>query len=223
MSRSLFLDFDGVLLDNKQANQLVSDKVTRFVSKKTRYPIRHAKMINDHFYPIYGHTTKFLNATKLSKDVVTVKEFNEFVYDEETMQQVPNLFGHEDIELYNQWASAVCRLEVDQVHIFSNAPRIWIETCLESIQKHASSCICFSSIVSVPEEKEGLMKPHYHTYEYMEEIAGKGTDIIFVDDNKANFFDCDHVHNVLYGSYIPAQEFTCIMKPDELTVRPFRK
>ena len=217
MPKSLFLDFDGVLVNNESANKVINHNITRFVSKKTKYPLRHSKLINEHFYPQYGHTTKFLNATKLTKKPVTIKEFNDFVYNKETMHHIIDVFGKKDVELYDEWNDTIHRLDFDSVHIFSNAPRIWIETCLEAIQNQTTSCICFSSIISVPEDsEEGIMKPHQGTYDYMTEIAGKDVDVVFVDDNKGNFFNHKNVENVLYGQSVSTTEFACILSPSEL-------
>jgi len=223
---TVFLDFDGVLFDNRKANLYISHKATRYVAERVGLPPRSAKLLNEKMYPYYGHTTRMINSLRLTKNDVTISDFNEFVYDEETFDFITNLeLTRDDKALYADWSDTLCDDRFGRLFVLSNAPTKWIKVCLSHLNNHTTSakCILFEDIVSVPEMMDGAMKPCEEAYTYMESMCdGRG---IYVEDNATNFKRSSSISNVLlksaaHVSTANSKTHMIIKEPRELSLGP---
>jgi FMN phosphatase YigB (HAD superfamily) len=157
---------------------------------------------------------------------VTISDFNEFVYDEETFDFITNLeLTRDDKALYADWSDTLCDDRFGRLFVLSNAPTKWIKVCLSHLNNHTTSakCILFEDIVSVPEMMDGAMKPCEEAYTYMESMCdGRG---IYVEDNATNFKRSSSISNVLlksaaHVSTANSKTHMIIKEPRELSLGP---
>ena len=88
--KTLLLDFDGVIFDNPAANNIIIDKVNKFVASKLEHiPQNNIKEINKNLYATYGHTLLGLDAHYNIK--VSIKEFNDYIYDDDTFIKIAKI------------------------------------------------------------------------------------------------------------------------------------
>lgn len=202
IASTVFLDFDGVLFNNKKANNFIYHKAAKYVSSRVGIPIDSAKILNEQFYPSFGHTTRMINSMRLTKNAVTIDDFNEFVYDEETYDFISNLnLTNEDKLLHKNWTDTLNNDCFDKLFVLSNAPSSWINICLHHLNNStmATNCIIFDDIISVPERMNGALKPCVEAYDYMEFIDNSNK-CIYVEDNPINFKYYSSIHNVLFNN-----------------------
>ena len=84
MSKTLLLDFDGVLFNNPRMNRMIQHRATIYFQHYTRVPYKVASKLNAKFYKNYGHTVTFMKDIMEYPDTVNIQDFNEFVYSAKT-------------------------------------------------------------------------------------------------------------------------------------------
>lgn len=228
MGYSVLLDFDGVLLSNKKLNEMVSTNCNRFFSQKTGLPLHEASAINRAHYKTYGHTLNLLNKKMLKETTVFIDEFNDNVYDSETLRSIKYTLGPKDILEFEEWKRVIGELGAESVIVYSNAPSTWLHACLNALGNATRSCIRFDDVVSVPETNGGLFKPSHEVYDGIEN-AIQSEKIMFIDDSIDNLPNHREAWtNVLYGSDVKSPDYVSVKTPSELLFkmkqkRPHRK
>lgn len=197
ITKTLLLDMDGVILHQPNIHRFVSIRATSFVrtSLKDIIPdmsFHHAETINKHLYSTYGHTLIGLNKVfDLNK---TNEEFNQYVYDDVTMNYVPNF--QDDITL-NKRANDIrkllekCKKNNIPVYIFSNAPIKWCKMIVNMMKLSIDSDKIWGSDHLLFTEQQ-LMKPMPHLYYKIDDILqhryhmGNNIETVFIDDSMIN-------------------------------------
>lgn len=228
MGYALLLDFDGVMLSNSKLNDMISSNCNRFFSKKTGLPLHEASAINRTYYKKYGHTLNLLNKRMLKDTNVFIDEFNDSVYDADTLRSIKYNLEPKDILEFQDWKRTISELDADHVIVYSNAPSTWLHECLNALGNASRSCILFDEVVSVPETNGGLFKPSHEVYDSIESTLSS-QKIMFIDDSIDNL----PIHrpswtNVLYGTDVYSPDYISVETPSELLfkmkqTRPHRK
>lgn len=222
MGYSVLLDFDGVLLSNKKLNEMVSSNCNRFFSKKTGLPLHEASAINKAHYKKYGHTLNLLNEKMLKDTKVFIDEFNENVYDSDTLRSIKYTLGPKDILEFEEWKRVIRELDAESVLVYSNAPSSWLNACLNALGNATRSCILFDDVVSVPERNGGLFKPSNTVYDSIESTI-QSEKIMFIDDSVDNLPNREAWTNVLYGTNVHSPHYVSAKTPSELLFKMKQK
>jgi FMN phosphatase YigB (HAD superfamily) len=220
-SIGLLLDFDGVLLNNEKINEKIEHRAAKFVGKKMHISESSARTLNRKHYKKYGHSVYMLNhffKKRGANAMVTLEEFNTYLYQRDFAQECCTLINHKDKRLFSHWMYAIETLRkknlVDEVCIFSNSPRIWMTDSLQYMDEAYSDQI--EAIISVPEKYDDLLKPNKSVYTAFENDKAHIDKIVFVDDNITNL-QHDPWINILYTPHTQqiSKEKTC---DDETTI-----
>lgn len=171
----LLLDFDGVILKNKNILKYQVSRSAKFVQKHTHLSLKKSHEINKVFYPKYGHTVIMLN--ELFHKHTTLEEYNEFVFDTLLISKLDYLI---DEKTYNHGNAFTRMFECDNTYVFSNAHLHWIEYFSESFDLNIQS-----KKIIWPQNINNL-KPFARAYDTVHEKFGIHTNITFVDDSPKN-------------------------------------
>lgn len=180
MSKSLLLDFDGVLFANDKMNKIIEHRSTIYLNHHTKIPYKVASKINSKFYKQFGHTVNLVKELVEDSSTVTMEDFNDFVYSRKTLRSIKEELTLNDMELSRLWGYTIQEY-IDSgysVKIFSNAPLVWIEECLFTLSNDMLSfddITCFDNL--------SRLKPDIHSY--LETYKNENR-IIFVDDSIDN-------------------------------------
>ena len=191
----LLLDMDGVILHQPNIHRIVSIRATSFVCNTLREKIpnisfHHADTINRHLYTTYGHTLTGLN--KVFHVNKTIDDFNRYVYDDITMNYVPNFQDDALIFKRSQNIQKLldkCAKNKVPVYVFSNAPNHWCKLINNMMHLSIASENIIGSDHPFFADLQ-LMKPMPHLYYKMDDmIKQRYKDVcetIFVDDTLIN-------------------------------------
>ena len=187
MSRALLLDFDGVIFRNKVGLQKVVQKSNEFTYKyvPTYDPLKDS-------YTKYGHTVHLINH-KTTDRQVTFQEYNDYVFDNLTMEFVFDNMDIDDKKRADMWKFA---LEDREAHVFSNAPSVWVNGLLSELDMGH----LFQTVITSDDME--YLKPMEESYEaagVMLQNHGDIRDMVFMDDSNVNVqgardFGIDSVH-----------------------------
>jgi FMN phosphatase YigB (HAD superfamily) len=199
----LLLDYDGVVLRNNVANNLVSKRAGLYtrniISIKNNFIVDN-KASNDlcfNLYKGYGHTLLGLNAVGLNEQNVSLKNYNNFVYSQ---------IDYDELRLTNNDMNDVkqvvdfCQKKNINVYMFSNSPKYWIHQTLGKEKTLARYIIDIRDILNVSDNDTTMLKPKPAIYDLIDDMF-KDTNIVFLDDSACNF-ECTLTRpnwtNVLY-------------------------
>jgi FMN phosphatase YigB (HAD superfamily) len=206
-TRVLLFDVDGVLFRNKHALKLIEERSTDF-TRKFIPSFQPSPQLN---YLKYGHTVQMIN--KITHTIgrvstTTLEEYNEYVFNDSTLNQVARLVNDDDVTRGEMWKHVIVR-SGQTPHIFSNAPDVWVQGVLSWASLENSFA---DSVIITPKSLYSL-KPNPQSYEIMvdelQDDVSCVKDILFVDDSRAN------VNGALRAG-IPAVQYTD--EVDELLV-----
>lgn len=194
MNNCLLLDFDGVIINNKVINHNIANKSSLFLSEHTHIKPHQAIEINKRNYRTFGHTlylTNYINKHKKNYKPLTIDDFNSYVYKEEFIHRTcMNHINSNDIELFVDWVNFINEIKgsniCDDVFIFSNAPKVWIQLTIEELEKKSQIKMNIDDIISVPEEFDNTLKPDQYPYDSFTNTKAYKDKIFFVDDNETN-------------------------------------
>ena len=182
MSKTLLLDFDGVLFNNPRMNRMIQHRATIYFQHYTQVPYKVASKLNAKFYKNYGHTVTFMKDIMEYPNEVNVQDFNEFVYSTKTLDTISKEMRQSDIHLASLWGDTIAEFREHDyaIKIFSNAPQNWIHRCLEDFPDYDlkymfDDCFCFDNLNFMKPKKESYME----VYDHEEKI-------VFVDDSVDN-------------------------------------
>lgn len=195
---TLVLDFDGVIFDSPIANNIIVDKINNFVEIKLKHiPQRKNIDINKDFFYVYGHTLLGLKAHYNIN--VALEEFNNFIYDDDTLLQIANInhdstaytegsIGINIITRVEQVKKLVEKYNYD-VYIFSNASYKWIDFNLHllKLDKYFTTDKIITSDHYLMDNKL-IVKPQKKSYDIVEQVINN-KNIIFVEDNIVNLIN----------------------------------
>ena len=117
----VILDFDGVICKNRKLYHEVNMKSVTFVSQKTQFSFDEALHFNNKNYKKHGHTVNMLKNYGIQ---TSLKEYNEFVFDDTMWDKVSKSLTNRDIlDILN--IKAFNSIIEDKSILFSNAPSIW--------------------------------------------------------------------------------------------------
>jgi FMN phosphatase YigB (HAD superfamily) len=219
MGFSILIDFDGVLLNNSRLNTKISDRCDRYFSHKTGLSLQTSKKINRTYYKKYGHTLNLLNEKMLTDTKVFLEDFNDYVYDNKLLGEVKWDINKKDIFTFKEWAYVLSKLEADSIYVYSNAPTVWLEECISSLECLSSSALGLTNVVSVPEVNDGLFKPTPLVYDRMD--TQLSNHIVFIDDSEQNLpIHRENWTNVLYDENVmyssKSKDYTTIHSPKDM-------
>ena len=187
MSKTLLLDFDGVIFNNSKMNQMIQHRATIYFQHHTRMPYHVAAKLNSKYYKPYGHTVYFMKDILEDSDSVSIKEFNEFVYSSKTLDTISKELNSNDVQMAKMWRDTIQQFKENDyfIKLFSNAPSIWIDRCLEELPYNLNylldDCFCFDNLEN--------LKPNKNSYNCVHESEQK---IVFVDDSVDNLKPVQH-------------------------------
>jgi len=195
----LLLDMDGVVLHQPNIHSFVAMRVSAFVRRKLTPIIPNisyekAENINRALYMTYGHTLIGLNSVFNTN--TSIAEFNSHVYDNVTMDYIPNF---QDDSMMRKNANEVlqvleqCHFREIPVYIFSNAPIRWNRTVLDMMGLPIRTDYILGSDHPVF-DKRGLLKPQaglYHEVSHLMNYRHSSShELVFVDDSLMNLRPC---------------------------------
>lgn len=214
MTKIVLLDVDGVIFRHPATFAKVHHRIEQFVSKKTRGTIEDAKKRNQFMYKHFGHT--HIGLQKLYQSNLSLKDFNDFVYNEDILKSVYQATYnidvlHDLVQLQSFLRS--CAFRNIPVYMFSNAPRVWCKTIQSAL--HIAEWIPSDRIITCDHEvfqnKKQLLKPQRDVYDTMQnylrhEYRHDNVELIFVDDSMSNLIpviDSPVWRPVLFGENTP--------------------
>lgn len=175
---SILLDFDGVIIQNKNIASFVATKSEQFIAKKYNLSCRESKKVNTVFYKTHGHTAIGIDPKKYREHIL---EYNDYVFSNINYSSLKHMITKQDE--YNL-TKLVCKNAIKKYGLFTNAPLTWCENICwmgnVDIYDFIEDTQCFTS-------DDGLIKPKKHIYDYVESELINDKTIYFVDDNKMNF------------------------------------
>lgn len=183
-TRVLLFDVDGVLFRNKHAMKLVEERSTDFTRKfiPSFHPSPHLN------YSKYGHTVRMINKITHNTgriSTTTLEEYNEYVFNEATLNQVARLINDDDVVRGEMWKHVIDR-SGRTAHIFSNASEVWVRHVLSWSNLEPS----FADSVIVTPKSLYSLKPNPDSYETMvdelQDDVSSVKEILFIDDSKGN-------------------------------------
>jgi len=185
-NKTLVLDFDGVILDNPIASNIIIDNINNFVEIKLKNIPHKPIDINKDFFYTFGHTLLGLDAFFNIK--VPLKEFNDFIYDDNTFKQVANIYENNNLNRVSQVKQLVDKYNYD-VYIFSNASYKWIDFNLELLNlknyfTHDKIITCDNHLIN----NNLIIKLQKKSYYIVEQIINN-KNITFVEDNIVNLIE----------------------------------
>lgn len=190
LKKVVLIDFDGVILRNKQADVQVAKRAGIYTWRKINSIKSHnhklispnqANDISYNLYKGYGHTLTGLKSIGVPN--CHMKDYNKLVYDTidyEKIRKYNNNFD-DTRELINY-----CIEHRHEIYFFSNAPYRWIYNILKDSQDILSSVHDVRKVLDIHEDDEKYLKPYSQIYDKINSHFQK-ENIIFIDDNIGNF------------------------------------
>lgn len=180
MSIILF-DLDGVLVNNLAISDYVVDKSVRYLQKHATVPVRyrtykHMKKLNKLAYTSLGHTSFIVDDTRNG-----VWEYNDYVFDQDTLDFVRNSVNDTDRRRIRDIANALVHRDM-QVGLCTNTPIEYCNAVFDGLCYDMDKLfnVCFTSDM-------GYLKPTENFYENVEyELGNNYKNIYFLDDNARN-------------------------------------
>lgn len=183
MTTSLLLDFDGVVLKNRNLHNYQLRRSAKFVQKHTNYSLRACEELNKVYYPTYGHTVTMVN--KLFNQNTTLEDYNDFVFDKKELVKLDRLLDLSTVEHMKSFEKIIrkCTENPDELNwrIFTNAHINWITHFCVKVGLHDYS----EDKVIWPTELN-FLKPNEDAYVTVENKLTKTDMFIFIDDSWVN-------------------------------------
>lgn len=180
-SKTLLLDFDGVILRNKSIEKHLIKKIEKFSQRYLKITNSDlASSINRQIYSTSGHTLIGLQNFGCP---VSLRDFNDEIYniDYHSLYQLNYDNKMENDILSLRKLKSWCDDRKIKIFIFSNSPDIWCRSFLDLMSSEFKNIEILNNFNS-----SFFLKPQDSFYNYIEKIIN--TDLIyFVDDKWINF------------------------------------
>jgi len=181
MSSVLLLDFDGVVLRNKQLSLYQSRRSAKFLQKHTHLPLATCIKLNNEYYPKYGHTVLMVN--HIFRKNTTLEEYNEYVFDKHHLNRLNNLVCERSVDQIKGFKDVfnTCAANDMDWAIFSNANINWVLhfSKLGGLEDVTDRKIIYPQTLD-------MLKPKKKAYDNIENIYSQCCTIVFVDDSSIN-------------------------------------
>lgn len=176
----LLLDFDGVILRNRNLMAYQAQKSAKFVQHHTHLHRDTCERINQKWYPHFGHTVTMLNEVFHKR--VALAEYNSYVFNPVAIKRLNNLVDNETAETFRAYEKVfeACLERGWDWRVFTNAHVDWV--------MHFSNL--FAS--SITEDKiiwpkyTTEMKPYEDAYANCEAMMPDAAMFLLVDDSPTN-------------------------------------
>ena len=176
---TILLDFDGIVLCNRNIEKIVTKRSIEFVAKNKNKSFEESICINKHYYKTYGHTS--LGFVIDSKNQSWVHEYNEYVFNNNDYDEIYKNINNKDVN-HLKTLQYILSDNHNYIGLFTNAPLSWCINTLECMDLDLTDIfnqsLYFTSDI-------GYVKPQKKIYDIVEETINN--DIIFIDDNNNNF------------------------------------
>lgn len=194
----VLLDIDGVVFKSKPMLHIVKGNITRYVrtylQKERRCHVSEteAGIISENLYKHYGHTLRGLQhlygpvAAQSLGHEFRLQDFNNFVYDEETINL---LYTHLLFSDYDDDDAALkdfcdeCYKNDVKIGVFSNAPSSWCTPILQHLKVDVAAGLKFTSSHPLFGNR---LKPDVNLYNDIVDSVGTSSPIMFIDDSPIN-------------------------------------
>jgi FMN phosphatase YigB (HAD superfamily) len=188
MKRVLLLDYDGVILRNSHANNLIAQRAgyyTRYVSSVHNKFMVDAKVSQDLCYNLYkgfGHTLLGIDAVGFHHKDVSLKSYNGFVYSHVDYNELTNA-NNDMADVHSVFTT--CKKNNIDVFVFSNSPKVWIQNTLKKQQHILHHVEDIRDVLGVDDDDALMLKPLPKIYDMIDDLF-KEREIVFVDDSACN-------------------------------------
>lgn len=177
MSKSLLLDFDGVLFRNTTALKQVERRSMEFTQNKVPGFVETPSLN----YHKYGHTVHMINRLRFDQRT-TLKEYNDFVFSADTMDQIFSWIDTDDLKLVDEWKMFVADTGMTP-YVFSNAPSLWVHPLLERLHMVGM----FEDDNVITSDRIDCLKPSLESFEKAIDMSATDKrEVWFVDDSEYN-------------------------------------
>ena len=172
------MDFDGVMLRNQAMTMYQNKKSAMFVQKHTGMSLKACEVLNADYYPKYGHTVIMMN--KLFNKDLTLQDYNNFVFDEESLKSMIPLLDTKTVSHYHTFDTLITKCEDKLINtcVFTNAPYVWVNT-FQSVLSNKQLPVIYPKELS-------LLKPNASAYDAVETSYPLCNTFWFLDDSKGN-------------------------------------
>lgn len=182
MSKTLLLDFDGVILKNKVIERKLSRKIERYCGDTLKIDNKRlSRKMNRELYLSSGHSLLGLKKIGVPQ---SLKQFNEKIYNFNYNELYENITDEniEDIRKIID-LKLFCQSQDISLKIWSNSPSQWCRSLINYMTHELSGMEIVDNQNCIY-----LLKPEKDSYEYIE-YKCRGDIIFFVDDKLSNFFN----------------------------------
>jgi len=178
----LLLDFDGVLLKNRRLTEYQYKQSAAFVQKHTGIGFKACESLNAQCFPKYGHTVLMLNYMFRAR--VTLKDYNDYVFNKETLETLRPLVDDPTRQHFNSFAPFLEKCERAKVDsaIFTNADYNWVNFFVDELSEDP----IFKQMEIMYPTKLSELKPKKHAYDKLEAVNPSAEEFWFVDDSLVN-------------------------------------
>lgn len=193
---TILLDFDGIILCNKNIEKIITKRSIEFVAKHRSKSFEESILINKHYYKTHGHTS--LGFVLDSKDQSWVHEYNDYVFNKNNYNEIYTNLNDNDFYHLKNLQYLLSDVSLDSIGLFTNAPLAWCTNTLNYMNFELNDIFNQSLYFT---SDMGYVKPQKEIYDIIDENVAN--DIIFIDDNEFNFdpvinkqkWDCKFVQN----------------------------
>ena len=182
MSKTLLLDFDGVILRNKIIERKISKSIDKYCGDILKIKNKKlSKKVNKELYSSSGHSLLGLRKMGVPKDL---KEFNEKIYNIDYKELFCEITDNniKDIQKIIE-LKIFCQFYNISLKIWSNSPLIWCKNFINYMTSDLEGIEIINN-----HNCKYLLKPEKDSYEYIENRE-RSNVIFFVDDKLSNFLN----------------------------------
>lgn len=182
MKQTVLVDFDGVVFRNAKVSHMVQEKSIRYVASRKGVHYRDAKTMNKIGYTNLGHTARLI-----SDDADAVKDYNEYVFDQQLFRWMGDTIGYTDTTLLQCVSHARANNDLRLI-LCTNAPKTYCEHVLFNVGISWSDVFDVNTYFT---SDTGLIKPLDAYYNHVENTLDFN-EYHFIDDSVSNIMPCMH-------------------------------
>lgn len=181
--KHLLLDFDGVILRNKQVDTFIKGKSRDFVKMHSKaIDDRHYKQLRKDWLPMHKHTHVMVN--KMFNKNISLYEYQDFMFRPREYSKLVTNFTQEDYEeaTHIKKLFAFCKANDIPWNIFTNASIDWVLIFAYSLGIDLRE----KDVIWPNNNDANYLKPFHGAYQRVEEMFPDTSQFVFVDDTKMN-------------------------------------
>lgn len=174
-SKTLLIDFDGVVFKNSKVTEEINRKSIQYIAERKNQSFKTAKVVNRHGYTKLGHTCRIISDEH-------VLDYNNYVFDSDMDTFIKRSVNDHDARLMEDIYDIKQKRKLDLV-LCTNAPSKYCETVMISlgfpIDHFFDTRFRYTS-------DEGLIKPLRSYYTHVENTLYTVDHYQFIDDSIIN-------------------------------------